>query len=478
MGKRVSADTITEITTSKDFLDHHITVPKQPSVEDLIADIRKDLSERVVLAKRREAQGLHQGDHPRDRFQTAADAVKDQKMFEQILKEIPEGFRIVPVFYNRITTDENAKLKNEYTFEVRPSFIRFLADNFEKELLDLGICQAGVDRMKNGLDPANENGELYSLNVDHIIERAGSGRYGKTKDVDPDQPGFGPKYHPNFFGNFMLLPEKIHEFKNELNDLQKASYTSPGMGRWILMMTPERNAQYNGYLCPKLKASHRLAGIEVREIDDFRRVEHGQYVLGQTLNKIDVLRSIETVFDTVVDLVEKADSLKGTVVELAHKEDASAPGSLRKAFTDAVVRADAGDHFDKMVRPAVKDMTDYTVTLFDRLANNLNSPKERAAMWEFAHFFRSPRMNDLRFDVQALPFEEAFEMNAKFNAIEKSLKQVCDRLDLEGKAIREQRDVRKGFNNNSNDNRNVQQDNRPARGPVVRDEYGKKIRQR
>ena len=221
----------------------------------------------------------------------------------------------------------------------------------------------------------------------------------------------------------------------------------------------------------------------MREQDDFRRVEHGQYVLGQTLNKIDVLRSNETVFDAVVGLVEKADSLKGKVVELAQQEDKSKPGSLRSIFNAAVVSADANDHFEKMVRPAVKDMTDYTVNLFERISSSLHSPRERAAMWEFAHFFRSPRMNDLRFDVEALPFEEAFEMHGKFKAIEKSLNAICDRLDAEGKAIRQQREARGGFNDASNDNRgrsrhDAQQDNRPPQGPVVRDEYGKKIRQR
>ena len=175
-------------------------------------------------------------------------------------------------------------------------------------------------------------------------------------------------------------------------------------------------------------------------------------------------------------------SLKGKVVELAQQEDKSKPGSLRSRFNAAVVSADASDHFEKMVRPAVKDMTDYTVALFDRLSAHIETPRERAAMWEFAHFFRSPRMKDLRYDVEALPFEEAFEMHAKFNALEKKLDAVCDRLDAEGKAIREERYYRKGFNNSSNDNRadnrHGQQDNRPPRQPVVRDEYGKKIRQR
>jgi len=488
MAKRVSADTITEITTSRAFFEPGQAVPSSvPTVEQLINDIRSQLAARLQTAETAERNGTYNPD-ARPRQQTVAEAQKDKSEFEQIIKEIPAGFRLAPVLYNRISTDENATIKQEYSFKVRPSFMRFLAKEHADELKDLGICQYGIDRMAQGLDPVNTQGEPYSVNVDHIIERAGSGKWGKTKSTDQDQAAdFGDSFNVNHFGNFMLLPEKIHEFKNALNDLQKASYTSVGNSKWILMMTPERNEAFSGFVCPKLDASHRLAGLETRPYDDFKRVEHGQYILAVTLSKVDDMRNMDGMLQTVRGLIKKADALNDKVAVLAEKEQKETGASaFRKAFRDAVHKnAKTEDYVDNMVRPALKDVTDYVTNLYDRLAAKLDEPKERAAFWEFAHFFRSPKMRDLRMDIEALPFEEASEMHEKFNVLNLKINSVCDRLDAEGKAARAEREsrpanddsFRNGFNSAGRTPRQGQNDNRP-RGPVARDDFGRKQRVR
>ncbi|MDE1151531.1 MAG: hypothetical protein PW788_03250 [Micavibrio sp.] len=493
MAKRVSADTITEITTSKAFFEPGQAVPSSvPTVEQLINDIRSQLASRLKTAEAADRNGTYNPD-ARPRQQSLAEAQKDRSDFEQIIKEIPAGFRLAPVLYNRISTDENATIKQEYSFKVRPSFMRFLANEHAAELKDLGICQHGIDRMAQGLDPANAQGEPYSVNVDHIIERAGSGKWGKTKSADDDQPAFGDTFNVNHFGNFMLLPEKIHEFKNALNDLQKASYTSVGNSKWILMMTPERNDLFSGFVCPKLEAGHRLAGLETRPYDDFKRIEHGQYILAVTLSKVDDMRKMGDVLNTVCDLIDRADSLQGKVAALAERERKdNGSSTFNQAFRDAVHKdGKVEDYVDNMVRPALKDVTDYVTTLFDRLTVHLDDQKQRAAFWEFAHFFRSPKMRDLRFDVEALPFEEASEMHEKFNMLNLKVTEVCDRLDAEGKAARRLRDqsnpanddsFRNGFNGagrNGGSNPRGQNDNRPHRGgPVTRDDFGRKQRTR
>ena len=490
MAKYVSADTITEITTSPGFLQPHQSVSSPPSAEDLVKSIRADLAAQLDLAERRE-----RGQAPRDagrNFQhgappSSSEVRDDIRQFEQILKEVPPGFALTPVVYSRITTAENALIKNEYSYLVRPSFLRFCAEHHADELKNLGICDSGIDRMRNGLDPADEQGELYSVNIDHILERAGSGMYGKTKAPDADNPGMAEAYKPNHFGNLMLIPEKVHEFKNALNDLQRASYTSPGNTKWILMMTPLRDAAHSGFVCPPLPASHRLSGLDTRGTDNFAKVEHGQYVLGVTLNHIDRLRDMGDLRTTVRDLVAKADALNGTVAEIAEAEAAkNGESSFRKAF-DAAVRKDAGtaDHLDKLVRPALVDVSEQVNSLYTRLTQNLATPKDRAAFWEFAHFMRSPKMQDLRFDVEALPFEEASQLSKTLEKMVPEVQKTCDRLDAELDAIRRLR----GSNDNSSafngaSQRNGRNDNRPATGgprdsnqpSTQRDDFGRRIR--
>src|SRR5690606_15340198 len=93
--------------------------------------------------------------------------------FEQALEDIPPQFTLSEVIYTRISKEQNEKTEREYSDYVRPRFLMFLADKFPAELKKLGICDHGIKRMKNGLDPADEDRAVYNMTVDHIIERSG-----------------------------------------------------------------------------------------------------------------------------------------------------------------------------------------------------------------------------------------------------------------------------------------------------------------
>jgi len=155
--KRISADTITDITSAKGFYDpaHPPSPDTAPSVEELCGGIRADLQHRLDETRAREAASKP----PVSKYApTAADLERQMEEFEQIIKDVPAGFRIAPVFYSRISRDENAEIHTEYQFISRPRFMRFLGENYADDLRRLGICEHGITRMKNGLDPANEQG--------------------------------------------------------------------------------------------------------------------------------------------------------------------------------------------------------------------------------------------------------------------------------------------------------------------------------
>jgi hypothetical protein len=437
VAKRVSADTITEITSNPAFRGRQTAESPPPTAEQLTDRIRQELADRVAYAQKLLASGAPPSADPyapRPEVRLSR-ALADQKLFEELLREVPKGFRLSPVLYSRIDAKAKEELTQEYTYHVRPRFLKFLAENHADELKDLGICERGVERMRQGLDPANDSGQLYSVNIDHIIERNGSGVWGAAKEKDPDQPDAGEKFHPNHFGNFIILPEKIHEFKNKLNDLQYASDTPHGGNKWVLMMVPERNAAFSGFVCPKQDPSHRLAGLDLRPVDDFKKTEHGEFIVNTTLTELAELKEMGGLRQIVQGQIAEADRLRTTVAELAARQEAQKKPGLRKAFNDAVAKEPATKtHLDNLVRPALRDVTSYVKKTFDELSAKTSTSKERAAFWKFARFFRSQPVRDLQMDVEALPFEEASDLHRSFLQLKKDVTKVCDRLDAENKA--------------------------------------------
>jgi len=175
--------------------------------------------------------------------------------------------------YSRIPPGQNDRLDGEYGSYVRPQFIRYLAENHADELAALGICPQGIDRMKKGFDPVDPSGRLYNVNVDHIIERFGSGKASVTKEVDPLMPpGSRPTHLVNHFNNFILLPMAVHNLKNALNNIQSAANAQRGQGKWVLMIVPQAGPGHSGYVSqpqgqlstvqPKL-GTHRMSAWQL-----------------------------------------------------------------------------------------------------------------------------------------------------------------------------------------------------------------------
>ncbi len=431
MAKRVSADTITGITADPSNNGSTNPTPPAPTYDELLVKIRTRLAKIIVAAEA--SLDAADPENERDianRQANLAQAKENQQTFEKMLKNVPTGFQLVPTYYSRITKDENEKVREEYSFKVRPKFIKYLGDNHAAELKALGVSDAGLRRMKNGLDPVDDKGNLFNFSVDHIIERAGSGKLGTTKAVDPDLPGTEPVYQVNHIGNFILLTEKVHEFKNILNDLQNASEMPYGKGKWILMMAPVRDASFPGFVCPPQPKTSGLDGVGTHP----QSLKHNEFVVATALTDLEQFKNTGNMRQVVRGLIAQAGNKP--VAEAAEAEAAQKkPGALRRAFAGALAAdAKASALVEDFIKPALTDVTQSVTALYDDVQKNINTPKGRFDFWEFTRFFRSQQMKDLRADVEALPFEEASDLHRKFNKLAANMNAMADKLDAESKA--------------------------------------------
>ena len=434
LAKRVSADTITGITGSARFNATGDKAAPPPSVEDLADKIRTRLKKQTFAA-----QAVLDAADPENERQIAPreaalkQAQENEKTFEYILDNVPDGFKLVPVFYDRITMEENNAIKEEYSYKVRPRFLKFLGENYAEDLKALGVPAEGIERMKGGLDPVDARGNLFNLNVDHIVERAGSGKMGTTRSADPDLPGLAATFEVNHIGNFILLPEKVHEFKNMLNDLLEASDMPYKKGKWILMMAPERNELHHGFVAQPQKKGHPLEGVGTHPLT-FR---HNQFLAEITTSQFAELKDIGNMRTLVRSLLTEAQKQKTTVAALAETETRSKKPGIRKAFNDAVAKEPkAAELVDGLLRPGLRDFTQGMAEHFKRISQKTETYNQKQAVWEFARFLRSQMVKDLRADAEALPVPESAEMSRVFNQLTRDVNAICDRLDAEGKARR------------------------------------------
>lgn len=420
MAKRVSAETITEITSSPGFVPPG-KVPTPPSAEDLIEATRKDIAARVEKFNRLLSGPLSNEDTLRAR-ESLAKAKADKENFETAIKEVPEGFKLVPVLYSKITQEQNGAIHNEYLSNVRSRFLKFIGENHADAARKLGICEHGIDRMKQGLDPADSEGRPYEMNIDHIIERAGSGLWAQSKEKDPDQaPEVEDKFRQNHFGNLILIPEKIHNYKNMLNNLQRIGQLQPGESKWVLMMVPERNEQNPGFICPPQTPGSRWDILSVRPKDPSRDTHHADFIVKQTNDRIREFRAIPLAERTMQVIETIAQAYGRPAVEMPD-ESVKGRRSLSQIFNDIIAHDDKAREIEKLMRPMLKEAAFSINKAFDTAIDHLGDPERgQKLLANFAGFFRSGAMKTLRDQVSKMPLAEAAEVHKLCKTIERDL---------------------------------------------------------
>jgi hypothetical protein len=150
--------------------------------------------------------------------------------------------------------------------------------------------------MKKKLDPVDENGHLYDVNIDHIIERYGGGKVSTTLEVDPQMPpGSKPTYLANHFSNLILMPVYVHDMKNALNELQRAANTPQGQSKWVLMLVPQTDGAHAGYVAqpqsslPTKPGRLRIAHLSALDMA-VTTAEQVGYILDNSRQEDDVIQ--------------------------------------------------------------------------------------------------------------------------------------------------------------------------------------------
>lgn len=412
MKRRASATTITHLTSSPEFADIS-AIPPAPTTEDLIRDIRVTLEQRVADSQSLK-MAFGRAAAPRNVDVSIARGREQLEEFDKIVASVPRGFKLVPVYYSRVSQSNNEAVLDEYLFHVRSDFLRFVADNHTNELRALGISEHGIGRMKKGLDPSNMKGEIYHVSIDHIIERSGGGNFSLVKQKDPDLGDDSPmRFSVNHYGNLILLPEKIHQFKNTLNSLQRITDVPPGEGRWALMMIPERTPQHSGFVAQPQDPDHPLFGVETRPMDLPHKISHTAFVLGQAYEGVKEFRRNPVVSAMLTTFAEVA-RLRGTYLELiVNDNNVQAPTgemvSLRQVFDHAMRGVDPKEkrRLERHVKPVIAETTETLTGLFDDVQKRYRENNDRNPVESFFSFFNSRKVWHFRDALSQIPLDES-----------------------------------------------------------------------
>lgn len=420
MAIRVSAETITEITSSPGFAPPGKNATP-PSAEDIIKSTRKDIDARIDKFNRLLSGPLSGEDNLRAR-ESLTKAKADKELYETALKEVPEGFKLVPVLYSKITQEQNGAIHSEYLSNVRSRFLKFVGENHADGARKLGICEHGIERMKQGLDPADSEGRPYEMNIDHIIERAGSGLWANSKEKDPDQaPEVEDKFRQNHFGNLILIPEKIHNYKNTLNNLQRIGQLQPGESKWILMMVPERNELNAGFICPPQTKGSRWDILAVRPKDPARDTHHADFIVKQTNDRVREFRAIPVAERTMQVIEAIAQNYNRDAVDMAN-DTIKGRRSLSQIFNDLIEHDEKAREINNLMRPMLKEAAASIHKAFETAIDHLGDPERgQKLLANFAGFFRGGAMKTLRDQASKLPLTEAAEIQKLCKTIEGDL---------------------------------------------------------
>jgi hypothetical protein len=336
---RVSAETITQQTAQPEF--HGLAaILDAPSASNLLRSIRSGMK-------------------------TAA-----QNNFDTLLNKIPAGFRLVPVFY----VPAAQRFGDAEFGAARKEFLMHLAENQTAELAALGICDAGISSMSRGLLPANAEGRVYDVDVDHIIERNGSGLYLTEEAADDLRAGAPIVPQVNHFGNFILLPRAVHDVKNRLNEIQGLHSLKPGQEKWGVMMAPETMTG----VCPA-KTGYVLS---FKTNDLYTRIQQSRDAVGRLID----------VFSAVQDMKGK--------IEIS---DMTRYGKIKTR------------QVKEEILPALATLSKSLKTVFRESAARTIYPEEYVA---FRRFYDSAPTKTLRGLVALIGFSEAAVLKQAFALID------------------------------------------------------------
>lgn len=415
---KVSADTITGITSAPGF--HPGVMPPAPTRDDLIQDIRQKLQDAVTAAENGEkiSDVFNAASGTPDYRSSVQRMRQSQKQFEDLINNVPAGFQLVPVFYSRIDKEQNARLQKEFSNHVRPYFMQYLAENHAEALRALGVCERGIHRMKNRLDPVDDGNNYYEFSVDHIIERSGSGNWGRNRLKDPDNGKTdAARHHVNHFDNFILLPDQIHQFKNDLNALQRMTELPAGQGRWVLMMIPDAA---HAYVCKPQPAGSRFSGVNRRADTVYNCISRAAFAVDTTMAAIGDFRQNPIVGAMLKTFTAVAAEKGRTLLDAANDQHGAGDKTISQLF-NAVLQGGAMAEEKSMLDGMIKDAGLCLSRAFKVAVRRAGTRKGISEMNAFADYMHGEDVKKFKEAIHSLPAESGAALLRDMAALEDKL---------------------------------------------------------
>ena len=443
MDKIVSADTIREITQRNRSND---LVGPPPSVATIKERVVKTLQD--IINKYQ--QEINRGDSNKKHDGKFNRAKRQLKSFKKAINDIPSEFNLELVLYSRISKEDNRKTQHEFSSRVKPRFITFLAKNFEEDLKKLGICEHGLERMRHGLDPADENGRYYDLSVDHIIERSGSGKLGLEKAVDPLMPkGSKPTYKVNHFSNLILMSHTVHDnIKNAINVPQSLPDLKAGESKWAIMAVPKRDKNNPQFVHVVTPGQQKEYGMGYRKFTPSQSVSHAVYVTKQARLEVKEFLDHPMVCMAIRTLQEIAKN-EGTSLDTllidqeVHNKKSMAQNKLSRIFQDIIkYDTDVWKSYKNRILPLIQDMVDN----WEHAYNKVTAPGVKLSYRKaFLQSYDRKNFKVLKKRISMVPIEGMGSMIHRLDELDKRIEKDSLAIVLDVEKHRPPNN--KGFNN-------------------------------
>ncbi len=401
MSTHVSAETVTSITAAPAFSAGKPADPA-PSVRHMIREVRKRIEDtgggraQLQLAK-----------------------------FNEIVSNTPAGFQLAPVFYSRTSTTSARDQHNGTTDNSFCSpFIQYIAEHHQDELRRLGISDYGISYMIEGVYPIDENGQQYRVNVDHVIEIAGSGTWASETAPDPLTKDGAVKLRVNHFSNMILVPEQVHAWKNELNEMQGLSNLSTGEGKWALMLVPVVSNGHSGFIAPPQKPGHPLAGLQMCDDDFTARIQRA---------KMQIMVANDTAAEaacamTAITLHPVLDDIVTAYISPINPRKHSKPANdnSKKDFLQAMNKAvRQNKELRQLIRnhlvPTMLKAAESLTQAFNMVAETTDIPKARGVFNAFSRLYRTGEVREMREAMTYLPLKETEILKETFRSLDEQV---------------------------------------------------------
>ena len=386
-----------------------------PTKDELITQIRQELSSHITQAEEEQKQQQAAGQLRGSFNKAVRRAQKELARFEQIISHVPDGFALAPVYYKGPDTAEKKDIYDEYLTHVRSQFLRYIATEHADAVTALGICETGIDRMRKGLEPAADQKRPYNVDIDHIVERAGSWHMGDTQQKDPLNPG-RTKAQVNHFANLILLPSEIHGMKNNLNNVQFSSGPPARQGRWMLMLVPDDT--HAGFVCPP-QPKRILNGLSFRTSDISRKTGYLTFQIDNVYRSLESLRQ-SSIVRKALALYDAIAENKNTTVMKAAAQDPE----LSRVFNYLATQdPHASAELAQIFRPGLNEIKDSITDIFNEVSPDNPSAATAKQRIVFSRLYQGRKIKRLKKTLTTLPFPEAQALSETLTRIDNKLKE-------------------------------------------------------